>query len=176
MKATSPRVTFQQKPPASVAWSVQNSPAGKLVIGVAPDGKLCRVSFAQSGKTEAILREWQKEWPKTSFKKAARETESAAKKIAKNHLPDLLLAGTPFQHKVWKGLLGLAPGETVSYGALARRIKNPKAARAVGGACGKNPVVLFVPCHRVIANDGGLGGFSSGLGIKRALLKAEAKK
>jgi methylated-DNA-[protein]-cysteine S-methyltransferase len=56
---------------------------------------------------------------------------------------------------------------------LARRIKNPKAARAVGAACGANPVPLFVPCHRVVAGNGGLGGFTGGLAIKKALLRAE---
>jgi O-6-methylguanine DNA methyltransferase len=178
MKATAPKIMFQDKPPAAVAWGVHPSPAGKLVIGITPARAICRVSFAPDGKTASVLKQWQKEWPQTVFIKAERETGYIAKKISKAAsksagLPTLLMTGTPFQQKVWKGLLTIPAGETVSYGALARRIKNPKAARAVGSACGKNPVPLLVPCHRVIANDGGLGGFTGGLAIKKKLLRAE---
>ena len=176
--ATAAKVTFQQKPPAAVAWGLHPSPAGPLMIGITPARAICRVNFAPGGKTASILKKWQKEWPGTIFIKAERETGYIAKEISRasqksGKLPALLMTGTPFQQKVWKGLLAIPAGETVSYGMLARRIKSPKAARAVGAACGKNPVPLLVPCHRVIANDGGLGGFTGGLAIKKALLKAE---
>ena len=65
------------------------------------------------------------------------------------------------------------PGRTWSYAQVAQAIGNPKAVRAVGGACGANPIPVFVPCHRVLAANGGLGGFSGGLNWKRALLKRE---
>ncbi len=83
------------------------------------------------------------------------------------------LRGTAFQIHVWQELRKIPPGETISYQELARRLGNPKAARAVGQACGANPIPLIVPCHRVIAANGSLGGFSSGLPRKRWLLEHE---
>jgi O-6-methylguanine DNA methyltransferase len=89
-------------------------------------------------------------------------------------LPPLDLAGaTPFQIQVWTALLQIPPGETTSYGQLAAAIAAPKAARAVGGACGANPIPLLIPCHRVLASGGRLGGFSGGLHWKRRLLNRE---
>jgi len=70
-------------------------------------------------------------------------------------------------------MLKLAPGRTKSYGEIARAIGKPKAVRAVGGACGANPIPVLVPCHRVLAAHGKIGGFSSGLAWKRELLKRE---
>ena len=81
--------------------------------------------------------------------------------------------GTPFQLAVWRELRRLAPGRTLSYAALAARLERPRAIRAVGQANGRNPVSLFVPCHRVIAADGGLGGYGGGLERKRRLLEHE---
>ena len=104
-------------------------------------------------------------------------TESALKNVlagrkAKN-LPPLDLAGTEFQKKVWNALRKISPGETKSYGEIARAIGKPKAVRAVGGACGATPVPVLVPCHRVLAANKKLGGFSGGLDWKRSLLKCE---
>lgn len=83
------------------------------------------------------------------------------------------LNGSPFQKKVWRVLWDIPFGETRSYKDIAQTIKNPKAVRAVGGANGKNPVPIIIPCHRVISADGSLGGFSCGLPLKRKLLKHE---
>src|SRR6266545_2379770 len=89
------------------------------------------------------------------------------------HLP-LDLEGQPrFRRKVWEVLQTIPYGRVRSYGWVARKIGKPQAARAVGGACGANPVPLLVPCHRVIAGDGALGGFSGGLGVKKRLLRLE---
>lgn len=85
----------------------------------------------------------------------------------------LRFRGTPFQKKVWHRLGVLRSGETVSYADIARRIGRPKAARAVGSAIGKNPLPVLLPCHRVIASSGKLGGYSCGLSRKRWLLKHE---
>lgn len=82
--------------------------------------------------------------------------------------------GTEFQ-KVWAELLKIPYGKTISYKELALRIKNPKAVRAVGTANGKNPICLLIPCHRVIAYDGKLGGYSAGIKIKESLLSLEGK-
>lgn len=81
--------------------------------------------------------------------------------------------GTEFQQRVWEELLWIPTGETRSYGEIAKNIRKPKAVRAVGGACGANPIPLLIPCHRVLAADGKIGGFSSGLDWKRKLLAAE---
>lgn len=80
---------------------------------------------------------------------------------------------SPFQMKVWGVLRGIPYGRVRSYGWVARKIGKPRAARAVGAACGANPVPLLVPCHRVVAGDGSLGGFSGGLPNKKRLLKLE---
>jgi methylated-DNA-[protein]-cysteine S-methyltransferase len=85
-------------------------------------------------------------------------------------------AGTDFQKLVWSELSQIPFGTTVSYGEVARRIGKPKAFRAVGSANGKNPIALIVPCHRVIASGGKMGGYSGGLGIKMKLLELEESK
>lgn len=81
--------------------------------------------------------------------------------------------GTPFQQKVWQQLLKIPYGETISYAKLAKNIGQPTAFRAVANANGKNPIALLVPCHRVIASGGGLGGYTGGVQIKQALLDVE---
>lgn len=88
---------------------------------------------------------------------------------------DLPLApvGTAFQREVWTALRAIPFGTTVSYAALAARVGRPKASRAVGTANGHNPLAIIVPCHRVIASDGGLGGYNYGLDRKRFLLALE---
>jgi methylated-DNA-[protein]-cysteine S-methyltransferase len=85
----------------------------------------------------------------------------------------LALRGTPFQQKVWEQLQQIPYGKTISYAQLAQLVGNPKACRAVGSANGKNPVAIIVPCHRVINNNGGLGGYALGLAMKRWLLELE---
>jgi O-6-methylguanine DNA methyltransferase len=90
--------------------------------------------------------------------------------------PPLDLTGTAFQKNVWNALLKISLGKTKSYGEIATAIKNPKAVRAVGGACGANPVPVLVPCHRVLAANKKLGGFSGGLDWKRKLLATEGIK
>ena len=82
--------------------------------------------------------------------------------------------GTPFQTNVWKQLSLIPYGKTCSYKDIAKKIKNEKAVRAVGTANGKNPLCIVIPCHRVIAADGTLGGYSGGLDIKAKLLELEA--
>lgn len=81
--------------------------------------------------------------------------------------------GTPFQRRVWKGLTAIAPGKTLSYGALATSLGCPQAVRAVGAANGANPISVVVPCHRVIGADGSLTGYGGGLERKRWLLRHE---
>ena len=82
-------------------------------------------------------------------------------------------AGTPFQRAVWRALTAIAPGETLSYGALAAKLGCPKSVRAVGLANGANPISVVVPCHRVIGSDGSLTGYGGGIERKRWLLNHE---
>lgn len=86
------------------------------------------------------------------------------------------LQGTPFQMAVWQALQEIPYGETVSYSAVAEKIGKPTAVRAVGGAIGANPVMIVVPCHRVIGKNGQLTGFGGGLDMKSYLLKLENDK
>jgi len=86
------------------------------------------------------------------------------------------LEGTAFQQEVWRAIARIPFGEAQTYGELARTIGRPKAYRAVANACGKNPAPLFVPCHRVVAASGKIGGFSAGLPWKKLLLASEGWK
>jgi methylated-DNA-[protein]-cysteine S-methyltransferase len=81
--------------------------------------------------------------------------------------------GTEFQQAVWRALRGIAPGQLKSYGEIARETGRPQGARAAGAAIGRNPLSIFVPCHRVVGRQGALTGYAGGLDRKRALLKGE---
>jgi AraC family transcriptional regulator of adaptative response/methylated-DNA-[protein]-cysteine methyltransferase len=85
------------------------------------------------------------------------------------------IQGTAFQHRVWAALKGIPSGQTASYGEIARQIGDPKAARAVAGACASNPAAVAIPCHRVVKSDGKLGGYRWGIERKRALLEREKR-
>lgn len=85
----------------------------------------------------------------------------------------LHLAGTDFQCAVWRSLAEIPYGETVSYGEVAAMVGRPRAFRAVGQANGANPIPIVLPCHRVVASGGGIGGYGGGLALKRALLAIE---
>jgi O-6-methylguanine DNA methyltransferase len=107
-----------------------------------------------------------------------RATSAALKHVlagrpAKNLPPIDWTGKTEFQQAVWREMLKIPAGKTRSYGEVAERIGKPKAVRAVGGACGANPIPVLVPCHRILAANKKLGGFSGGLHWKRSLLARE---
>lgn len=85
----------------------------------------------------------------------------------------LLLVGSEFERAIWKVLLKILPGQTVSYQWVADQVGKAKAVRAVGSAIGRNPIAYWVPCHRVVRSDGGMGGYAYGLEIKQQLLQLE---
>lgn len=131
-------------------------------------------------------------WSKTdflSYKKHQNLTEKENKilRLAKKELnayfsgnlksftTPTLMEGTPFQEQVWKQLKKIPYSKTISYKDLANRIKNKNASRAVGSANAKNPLGIFIPCHRVITSDGKLGGFAGGMKAKQFLIDLEAK-
>ncbi|HBH33643.1 methylated-DNA--[protein]-cysteine S-methyltransferase [Psychrobacter sanguinis] len=94
-------------------------------------------------------------------------------KLQQFDIPLDLSLGTPFQQSVWRALQQIPYGETISYAQLAQNIDKPTAYRAVANANGKNPFSIIIPCHRVVASDGGLGGYTGGLDKKRLLLEIE---
>ncbi len=115
---------------------------------------------------------------KTQVGRWHRQTIAALKRVLNGREPQALppldvSAGTGFQRRVWNELLRINPGRTRSYGEIARAIGSPKAVRAVGGACGANPIPVLIPCHRVLAANRKIGGFSGGMDWKRKLLACE---
>lgn len=167
-------VSTAAKPPVLVRWGLFRYHSIGLVIGITEQGRVCRLTFAnEAAVRSAGPAKWEREWPRTEFVKDAKAVAPFVKKILLGGKLPILLVGTEFQRAVWRGLLSVPYGQVVSYGEIARRAKRPKAVRAVGSACGANPVAVLVPCHRIIAGDGSLGGFGGGLEIKRRLLKME---
>ena len=143
-----------------------------LIVGDA--AAVHRIIFPQRGRAAKPEPEWQ-ESQRGPVGEALRQLrEYFAGKRAEFDLP-LAPAGTAFQRSVWRQLQEIPYGETISYGELARRVGNPKASRAVGSANGANPLPIVIPCHRVIAGDGTLGGFGGGLLTKQTLLALELR-
>jgi len=129
------------------------------------EGQPGRVPSGSSEAPPQVLR-----WHQTT----AAAIESILQGKPPRSLPPLdLSGGTQFQQSVWKLLCDIGPGVTRSYGEIAELLRRPKAARAVGQACGANPIPLLVPCHRVLAANRRIGGFSGGLSWKERLLSRE---
>jgi methylated-DNA-[protein]-cysteine S-methyltransferase len=148
-----------------------DSPIGPLLI--AGDQEAVRhIRFPRNGKASKPERGWIESPAGPVAEAAAQLREYFAGRRTEFDLP-LALDGTPFQRTVWRKLQEVPYGETVSYGELARRVGNPKASRAVGSANGANRIPIVIPCHRVIASGGKLGGFGGGLPVKEALLALE---
>ena len=95
--------------------------------------------------------------------------------VAPDFAPPLAPRGTDFGKSVWRILMTIPFGETTTYGQIAARFSARMSARAVGGAVGRNPISLIIPCHRVVGADGGLTGYAGGIGIKRRLLELERR-
>lgn len=171
-KTIKARARFTSKPPNTIYWGKVCSPYGKIVIGFTPQGEVCFLSFLGK-KEDSPTAKFAKRWPSVKFVEKQKEAAKIAQKIFYGGKTKIHAVGTPFQIKVWKELLKVKNGETVSYAELARRIGKPKAARAVGHALGANPLPVLIPCHRVIASNGNLGGFSAGIAFKQKLLSAE---
>jgi methylated-DNA-[protein]-cysteine S-methyltransferase len=114
--------------------------------------------------------------PNSHMKKCLKELAEYFAGKRKQFTLDLVMAGTDFQLKVWGALLAIPYGKTASYLDIANRVGNKNAMRAVGGANHRNPIAIIVPCHRVIAHDGSLGGFGGGLSNKEWLLNHEKKQ
>lgn len=157
-----------------VHWAVLPTSLGPMLVA-ATDKGVCCLAF---GESEAELRA---RFPKADLMPAGDDFRALfAQVLAAVETPGpasiaipLDVHGTAFQRRVWDELRRIPAGETRSYGELAAALGNPKASRAVGGANGANHVAVLIPCHRVIAADGSLGGYAYGLAIKGELLRRE---
>ena len=150
---------------------------GKFIARYSANG-LEELDFPKAGRMSA--RAAKLEIVPAKIRAWHRVTESALKSVLAGRVPKkfppLDLVGTDFQKSVWNALRKITPGRTKSYGEIACVIGKTKAVRAVGGACGANPIPVLVPCHRVLAANGKIGGFSGGLDWKRTLLAREGVK
>ncbi|MEO1020586.1 MAG: methylated-DNA--[protein]-cysteine S-methyltransferase, partial [Pseudomonadota bacterium] len=161
----------------TMAWGFHDTPFGEALFLASPRG-LARLAFVVDGDRDRALDEARQRWPFSRFEERQDETATYVDRCftqtaaTAEPLP-LLLQGSPFQIQVWRALLELQPGQVTSYGALARRIGKPGAARAVGTACARNRLGFIIPCHRVIREVGALGGYHWGLDRKRAILAWE---
>jgi len=145
-----------------------DSPVGRLTIVASSLGVP-----AISWKTSPISRRARAAHP--MIDRAKRQLEEYFGGVRRTFDLPLVLDGTPFQMRAWKELSRIPYGETISYEEQARRAGAVRATRAVGSANGKNPIAIVIPCHRVIAKSGGLGGFGGGLPNKRWLLDFESR-
>jgi methylated-DNA-[protein]-cysteine S-methyltransferase len=153
------------------------SPLGNIVIAATAKG-LAGLWFAENQRYLPAATCGLAAWPENAshpiLKQASQQLgEYFFGQRRQFDLPLNLNCGTAFQQLVWQALLGIAPGEVISYGEVSRRIGNPTAVRAVGGAVGRNPVSIIVPCHRVMGTSGALTGYGGGLERKTALLRLE---
>ena len=151
-------------------YDEMESPVGRLRFVGNGEG-LKEILFLRGQGSRRPPKEW-KQNP-AALRAARRQLEAYFAGKRTEFTLKLAPEGTAFQRRVWKALSAIPYGKTISYGDLARRIGNRKAVRAVGGANGRNPIPIVVPCHRVIGSDGTLTGYGGGLPIKEGLLLLE---
>ena len=155
-------------------YAYWDSPLGRMLL-VASDSALTGVHFVGEKYYPAICAAWRPH-ASANFIVQARLQLAAYFAGERKHF-DLVVEppGTPFQRRVWRALQDIPHGVTENYGAVARRVGEPNASRAVGAANGRNPISIVIPCHRVIGANGDLTGYAGGLARKAALLRLEAE-
>lgn len=164
-----------------IAWGFHDSPLGRAFVAVTSLG-ICSLQFADTAEEEAsALARLEAEWPAATIVEAQARTQQMAQDalgtIGTRQGPVALhVRGTNFQLKVWRALLGIAPGQVSTYEDVAEAIGQPRAVRAVGTAVGKNPVSLLIPCHRVIRKSGVIGDYAWGSVRKEVILRAESAR
>lgn len=163
-----------------IAYCAFATPLGMVLVAATERG-VCSVKLG--GDRASLLRLLREEFREAGLVEDAKGMKDLQAKVQAFIAGDQDLArvpldvrGTVFQRKVWEELLRIPAGETRTYQEIARAIGAPAAVRAVGSACGANPVALLVPCHRAVRTDGGLGGYAWGLGRKKRLLEIERRK
>jgi len=165
---------------ATIRYTSVASPLGRMLVA-ATDKGVCSIKFGSSDDElmEGLKREFPFATRKRDDDSMQRWTTALLGQLAGQKINQALpldIQATAFQRRVWTYLQSLPLGATRSYGEVARAIGEPQAARAVARACATNPVALAVPCHRVIREDGGLGGYRWGLERKRTLLEMEREQ
>lgn len=158
------------KPAQPLVYGYLGSPVGDLLL-VADADHLRGISFPNGSTKQQPQAGWRRDdawFPETGAQLRA----YFAGELREFSLP-LLFDGSPFQNSVWHALCDIPYGETTSYGALAAKLGNAKASRAVGAANGANPLPIVAPCHRVIGADSSLTGFGGGVEVKHFLLTHE---
>ncbi len=155
---------------------------GELIIG-AFNNKICIVDFRYRKMRNTVDKRIKKglgadfvEQENTVICEAKKQIDEYLQGKRKNFEIPILLVGSDFQKQVWKELLAVKYGQTISYLELAKRIKKPTAVRAVANANGANAIALIIPCHRIIGSDGSKGGYGGGLPAKTKLLEIESVK
>ena len=145
-------------------------------------GKLCLLGFRDTGmKTtvdDRIKKALKAEFVERDdeiLEKTRRQLDEYFRGLRRKFDIPVLTVGTDLQKRVWKALMRIPYGATSTYGQIAKDIGSPRAVRAVGNACGANPIGIIVPCHRVVGSNGGLVGYGGGLPLKRRLLALEQK-
>jgi len=163
-----------------IEWGMAGSPFGACSLGWNARG-ICHLAFHDMDENTPLPSELRQNWPNATFRRNDRDARRRAKLIFHRDArsSDSLKAfvrATPFQLKVWRALLRVPEGCLASYRRIAGTIGDPQAARAVGTACGSNPVAYLIPCHRVIRETGAVQGYRWGNTRKRALLAWESAK
>jgi AraC family transcriptional regulator, regulatory protein of adaptative response / methylated-DNA-[protein]-cysteine methyltransferase len=161
-----------------IRWGLARTPFGWASIAWNRRG-ICHLAFSDSNTRRALPAEFLEDWSAATRIRDDCGAQQQAQAVF--HRPGdrstqlrAFVRGTSFQLKVWRALLGIPPGHLSSYGGIARAIGMPQAARAVGTACGQNPVAILIPCHRVIRQTGILDGYRWGTDRKRALFAWES--
>lgn len=174
-EAVTPGVYKNRGEGLTIAYGFHDTPFGESLIALSPRG-ICGLSFVQDGDRKAAMADLQRRWSKAEFTSDPSTTVEVAREVfsffdghSKGDLR-LHLAGTSFQLKVWEALLRVPSGMLVSYEDIAVQIGLPRSARAVGGAVGRNPIPVLIPCHRVIRRSGEIGDYRWGTPRKKALL------
>ena len=169
--------SIESEQPHNLTYTIFNTPLGKTGVAVTPVG-VCKVVLAISRESEFVkilknLHPFPKNLPNQLIALEKEFQLYFNRKLKKFSFKPDLRQGTQFQQSVWKKLMSIPFGQTQSYQWIAAAIGQPKAARAVGNANGKNPIPVIVPCHRVIRENGDLGGFTGGTNLKQYLLDLE---
>jgi methylated-DNA-[protein]-cysteine S-methyltransferase len=150
------------------------SPVGKLKL-VASEKGLVAILWENDDPRRVVLGDLRNDDRQPILVETERQLKEYFEGKRQGFSIPLDMRGTPFQKSVWEALLAIPFGETRSYSQLAKRVGRPNAMRAVGGASGRNPLSIVVPCHRVIGSSGKLTGFAGGLEAKEQLLKIESE-
>jgi O-6-methylguanine DNA methyltransferase len=161
-----------------IAFSIGESALGVVLVARSADGVCAILIGSEAAELESDLA---RRFTDSKLVRNDRKLSNDLQKILRFieapseglNLP-LDIRGTPFQQRVWDELLRIPPGSIVTYGALANRIGEPGAVRAVANACAANAIALAIPCHRVVRSNGALSGYRWGVERKRALLAKEA--